>query len=460
MQDGFKRPWENDSARWWVVGLLGGIWILIFLFFNSPSDYEREISEEFAFRRVAESVTLQYFAGSGFPASLGSVFGYNVESLQEDTAQVFDESLEDGTFPESTAADWAVMFDEIGDSLRARKAADLIDVSRPDGSKRRELVESLIEDREASEAALAWSRSRYIEGTSGLPTWLLLRDEEEEIREWMTDRGTAILWRGMFANVLAVGVALGALVGGLVFLLRRKQLRFSKPDFRIKTRGWCTSYVLREFFIAEILGAVIAFGVGIGLGILGLGGLAWMLSVTAVFVVPVLWLSYRLTPGFFSSVRVFRIWRSGWKPRQMFAFTSAGLCLLAAGVGILLLIERGGDSLSDSISSGELDSALSVWWGFVLAVVLAPIGEEWLFRGFLYGGLRRQFGSLFSAVFSSGCFAVLHGYSWMGLLVVFLYGLVFCWLYQRSGSLLPGILAHAIYNGVVTIQMVSWFSLH
>ena len=144
----------------------------------------------------------------------------------------------------------------------------------------------------------------------------------------------------------------------------------------------------------------------------------------------------------------------------MFAFTSAGLCLLAAGVGILLLIERGGDSLSDSISSGELDSTFSVWWGFVVAVVLAPIGEEWLFRGFLYGGLRRQFGSLFSAILSSGCFAVLHGYSWMGLLAVFLYGLVFCWLYQRSGSLLPGILVHAIYNGVVTIQMVSWFSLH
>ena len=95
-----------------------------------------------------------------------------------------------------------------------------------------------------------------------------------------------------------------------------------------------------------------------------------------------------------------------------------------------------------------------------IAVVLAPIGEEILFRGFLYGGLSRKMNAFAAMAISSLVFAVSHQYSLTGLVFVFIYGLVFCWLYKRTGSLWPGILAHGLYNGLITWQGVAWYSFH
>ena len=84
----------------------------------------------------------------------------------------------------------------------------------------------------------------------------------------------------------------------------------------------------------------------------------------------------------------------------------------------------------------------------ILAIVfLAPLAEEAFFRGFVYPGLARRWGVWGGAAGSSLIFAASHGS--VGLLVpAFVSGIVLVWVNRRTGSLWPGILAHAVQNAI------------
>lgn len=89
--------------------------------------------------------------------------------------------------------------------------------------------------------------------------------------------------------------------------------------------------------------------------------------------------------------------------------------------------------------------------GGILVVVLAPVAEELFFRGFFYGSLRGHLGAVGAAVASSAVFALVHFTSAQTLSLLPLLGvlgLLFCFLYERTGSLYPGIALHAINNAV------------
>ena len=69
----------------------------------------------------------------------------------------------------------------------------------------------------------------------------------------------------------------------------------------------------------------------------------------------------------------------------------------------------------------------------------APASEELLFRGFLLTALAAtRIGYWRSAIAATSAWTLLHwGYSWVGLLEVFLIGVYFSWLLWRTGSLWP-----------------------
>ncbi len=89
---------------------------------------------------------------------------------------------------------------------------------------------------------------------------------------------------------------------------------------------------------------------------------------------------------------------------------------------------------------------------FVAAVVLAPLGEEFLFRGYFYPVYKRYFGGVPSAVLTAVLFALLHAnvVSFAGLFL-----LALCWTiaYEYSGSLLVPIAMHATFNFLNLAQL-------
>jgi len=80
------------------------------------------------------------------------------------------------------------------------------------------------------------------------------------------------------------------------------------------------------------------------------------------------------------------------------------------------------------------------------AVVLAPVVEEPLFRGLLFGWLRARWGIWGGAIVSSFFFALVH-FTLFGFLPLLVLGVTLSYVYQRTGSLYPAMLFHAVFNG-------------
>ena len=84
---------------------------------------------------------------------------------------------------------------------------------------------------------------------------------------------------------------------------------------------------------------------------------------------------------------------------------------------------------------------------FVSLVVIAPIAEEILFRGYLLGKLRQHLSTWIAVLITSVVFAAVH-LAWNVGIDVFALSLVLCVLRITSKSLWPSILLHMIKNGI------------
>ncbi len=86
----------------------------------------------------------------------------------------------------------------------------------------------------------------------------------------------------------------------------------------------------------------------------------------------------------------------------------------------------------------------------VLAVVIAPMSEEFIFRFFLYGVLRRYFGIAVALVFNSLLFAAAHTHL-PSAAPLFVLGACFTLAYEWSGSILVSMGMHALFNSTQLI---------
>lgn len=110
------------------------------------------------------------------------------------------------------------------------------------------------------------------------------------------------------------------------------------------------------------------------------------------------------------------------------------------------------DFLSPNLVNADLNGLLT---DLVAAAIIAPVFEELMFRGFIFTSLRNRIGPWAAALISTSIFAGLHFYSWLGLLSVAIFGLAMCWVYQKTRSLWPGIIFHALYNFEATMSV--WY---
>ncbi len=94
---------------------------------------------------------------------------------------------------------------------------------------------------------------------------------------------------------------------------------------------------------------------------------------------------------------------------------------------------------------------------FFGAIIVAPAGEEIMFRGFLFRGWARSERSAWPAIIViSLVWAGLHvQYDWTGILQIFVIGLFLGWMRWRSGSTLLTFVLHALFNLEGTMETVA-----
>jgi membrane protease YdiL (CAAX protease family) len=149
--------------------------------------------------------------------------------------------------------------------------------------------------------------------------------------------------------------------------------------------------------------------------------------------------------------------RGGWRPLVLTA-----AALVAAGIVIDLVIAIAGESMVLTAHWTEWFDADMAWGppamvaaSLASTVIFAPVFEEIVFRGLLFGTLRDGLGWPLAAALSAGVFAIAHGYGSLGFASVFVSGLLWAYAYEATGSLLPGMVAHAV-NNVIASAGVLW----
>jgi hypothetical protein len=134
-------------------------------------------------------------------------------------------------------------------------------------------------------------------------------------------------------------------------------------------------------------------------------------------------------------------------------FRPSALQWMLAAVGFYLLCNYAYALLVASPHQENIAKAFGALPIQILLIVFAaPICEEVCFRGMLFGGLRRRLPRLAAALISGLIFGALHattGISAVPPLIVF--GVVLALLYEKTGSILPGIALHMLNNSVALL---------
>ncbi len=159
----------------------------------------------------------------------------------------------------------------------------------------------------------------------------------------------------------------------------------------------------------------------------------------------------------FHRVRFF----SGFRVRATSLVCFAAAVMLGIGLGPLLLqwIEltqfAGEESRSSLVEQAEIQVAklktLPIWWVLLCFAVVPAVFEELFFRGMLFQALRGALSPWKTILATAVMFGVFHLITTSGLGIsrlvpTTLMGIVLGWVCYRSGSVLPGMILHAIHN--------------
>ena len=90
------------------------------------------------------------------------------------------------------------------------------------------------------------------------------------------------------------------------------------------------------------------------------------------------------------------------------------------------------------------------------AIIIAPLAEELLFRGYVYGVIKRYTDSYFAAAASALLFAIVHLHVGT-LLPLFTLGVVLVTAYEITGSLLVPIFIHSLFNAISTALILAGY---
>lgn len=125
------------------------------------------------------------------------------------------------------------------------------------------------------------------------------------------------------------------------------------------------------------------------------------------------------------------------------------LILTAGYLYQILLITAGYEPAAQPLMefmTGDL-GAWTRFYAIFIAIIVAPISEEILFRGLLLPMAAQRMGVLGAAVFTSAIFAVIHLFI-PALVPLFVVSLACSFAYIYTGSIITPIAFHSIFNAV------------
>lgn len=265
-------------------------------------------------------------------------------------------------------------------------------------------------------------------------------------------RGTILLrrWRALTTAGLLLGTA-GLATLGLMLLTR--------ADPCVADAHMPDGFTLAEGYAIFIRGGLgfLALGVGLGLAIpetslidaISGPATAAPILLCAAWYVRARGLSFAAAFGLLPGRD--RLVTLAWVTLALVGLQMSGEGLIAAALETLHLSSHWADGLQENLIWGS--------WGLVAretidSALWAPIGEEVAFRGVLYPALRARVGVTPAAALSAAVFAVAHGYGVAGFAEVFWSGILWAVAYERTRSLWPCIIAHAVGNLAATVGVL------
>ncbi len=134
-------------------------------------------------------------------------------------------------------------------------------------------------------------------------------------------------------------------------------------------------------------------------------------------------------------------------------FSPSALKWMAAAVGVYLLFTFAYSLLIVQPHQKDIAEGFGTVPVQVLLIVIgAPVSEEVCFRGMLFGGLRERLPRLGAALLGGLIFGGLHALT--GVTAVpplIFFGFLLSLLYEKTGSIVPGILLHMLNNSVALL---------
>lgn len=201
-------------------------------------------------------------------------------------------------------------------------------------------------------------------------------------------------------------------------------------------RGWLSSLAVITGALVLYLGAALAAGLLSGSPAIGSAA-----ANAVLFAAGLLWRRWtrqsgdRLPGDSGSAARSPGFWP--------LALTGLVLCWLVGQAAAVWLYGLLGSRNFDEYTSAKAGTPVLLM--LLVALVLAPLGEEMLMRGVVYPRLRFHMRPLAAAALSSAVFSLMH-LNLVQIAATVPLGFLLAAVYEQTGRLTPGILMHAAFN--------------
>ena len=105
----------------------------------------------------------------------------------------------------------------------------------------------------------------------------------------------------------------------------------------------------------------------------------------------------------------------------------------------------GEPSTNTDLGTDWESSSIDIAFLFLSVAIVTPIAEELLFRGYILDSIKRMHGDWPAIIGSALLFALVH-FNLFGMVPIIMAGVIYGWLRIKTGSLLPSIACHMMWN--------------